>query len=175
MAVKFLYYFIFIFIGIMLFLLYQKPYDTQLTEESKNEPNIDMFDATNYSIAEDGISHIIKASRVLRFLNHDEFYNLDITRKEQSGLSDNIKADSGKLVKDNLYLEGNINYRNSDNVKLRSQRAEYNLKTEIAKIDADFVLENNKITTYGTSLVYDIIKGKINATNIKSIVREDEK
>ncbi|HIP44016.1 MAG TPA: LPS export ABC transporter periplasmic protein LptC [Sulfurospirillum arcachonense] len=175
MAVKFLYYFIFAFVGIMVFLLYQKPYDVVKSKNSKNSPNIEMINMVNYSITEDGVSHIVRASKVLRFVNHDEFYNVEATRKSKKTLLENLKADSGVLVKDDLKLEGNVRYRNSDSVKFKSQKADYNLKTRVFKTDVDFTLEDNRSITYGTSMVYKTIEGKIYANNIKSIIEEEKK
>ena len=175
MAVKFLYYFIFAFVAIMVFLLYQKPYDVNLSKGSTNTPNIEMFSVTNYSITKDGISHIVNATKVLRFVDHDEFYNIDAIRKSKNDFLENVKADSGKLVKDDFHLKGNVRYRNSDNVKFKSEKVNYNLKTKIVKTDVNFILEDNRTVTHGTSLIYKTIEGKIYADNIKSTIEEDKK
>jgi len=81
----------------MVFLLYQKPYDVGKSKNSKNSPNIEMINMVNYSITEDGISRIVRASKVLRFVNHDEFYNVEATRKSKKTLLENLKANSGVL------------------------------------------------------------------------------
>jgi LPS export ABC transporter protein LptC len=175
LAVKFLYYFIFAFVAIMVFLLYQKPYDVVQSKNSKNSPNIEMINMINYSITEDGISHIVKASKVLSFLNRDEFYNVDVTRKSKETLLENLKANSGVLIEDDLKLVGNVRYRNSNSVKFKAQEADYNLKTRVFKTDVDFILEDNRSITHGTSMVYKTIEGKIYANNIKSIIEEEEK
>ena len=175
MAVKFLYYFIFGFVAIMVFLLYQKPYDVVKSKNSKNSPNIEMLNMVNYSITEDGIAHIVRASKVLRFVDHDEFYNVDATRKSKETLLENLKANSGVLKKDDLKLAGNVHYKNSDSVQFKSQEADYNLKTKVFKTDVDFTLEDNRSITHGTSMVYKTIEGKIYANNIKSIIEEEEK
>ncbi len=168
MAVKFLYYFLFVFVLIMVFLLYQKPYDVVLSKSSKNEPNMEMIGVTNYSITQHGIAHIVKATRVLRFDQHDEFYNIDAVRKQNGGFFDNLKANSGKLMKDDLKLVGNVRYANSDARKFKSEQADYNLKTKVFKTDVAFKLEDNSSVTYGSSMVYNTVEGKIYANNIKS-------
>ncbi len=174
MAVKFLYYFLFTFVAIMVFLLYQKPYDTVENKNSKNSPIIEMLGVTNYSITKEGISHILKASRVLRFLKKDEFYDIDVVRNSKEMFQENLKANSGVLVKDDLKLAGSVHYRNSNSVWFRSQEANYNLKTKVFKTDVDFVLEDNRSTTRGSAMVYKTQEGRIYANNIKS-VREVEK
>jgi LPS export ABC transporter protein LptC len=159
----------------MLFLLYQKPYDVQLSTNSENEPNIEMIDVTNYSITQEGVTHIVKATKVLRFSRYDEFFNIDTIRKSKEYFLEKLKADRGKLVGDNLYLKGNIRYKNSDNVKFKSEEVDYNLKTKIVKTDVDFTLENNRTITHGTSLLYKTIEKKIYANNIKSTIEEENR
>ena len=175
MAVKFLYYFLFAFVAIMVFLLYQKPYNIAQNKSGKNSPNIEMINMVNYSITEEGISHIVKASKVLRYVNKDEFFNVDAIRKSKETLLENLKADKGLLIKDDLKFVGNVHYRNSDSVQFTSQEADYNLKTKIFKTDVDFILEDNRSLTRGTSMVYKTIEGKIYANNIKSNIEEEQK
>jgi len=159
----------------MVFLLYQKPYNVVQSKDSKNSPNIEMINMVNYSITEDGISHIVKASKVLRFVDRDEFYTIDTIRRTKGTLLENLKADSGLLIKDDLKLTGNVRYLNSDSVQFQSQEADYNLKTKVVKTDVDFMLKDNSSITRGTSMVYKTIEGKIYANNIKSILEEEEK
>jgi len=175
LAVKFLYYFLFAFVAIMVFLLYQKPYDVVKSKSSKNSPNIEMINMVNYSITKDGISHIVRASKVLRFVNRDEFYDLDGIKKSKDLLLENLKADSGLLIKDDLKLVGNVYYKNSDSVKFKSQEANYNLKTKVFKTDVNFTLEESRSVTRGTSMVYKTKEGKIYAKSIKSMIEEDKK
>lgn len=175
MAVKFLYYFIFAFVSIMVFLLYQKPYVVTNISNATNKPNIEMIGVTNYSITKEGISHIVTATKVLRFASYDEFYDINAIRKKDDYFLDNLRADKGKLIKDDLKFFGNVRYENSDDVNFKTQKADYNLKTKIFKTDVDFMLEDNRSITYGSSLVYKTIEGKIYANNIKSNIEEEEK
>ncbi|WP_024955536.1 LPS export ABC transporter periplasmic protein LptC [Sulfurospirillum arcachonense] len=175
MAVKLLYYFVFAFIAIMTFLLYQKPYQVNDNLNNKKEANIEMIDVVNYSISQNGISHIVNAKKVLRYNDHDEFYKIDTIRKSKENFYDNLRANSGKLVKDDLELFGNVRYQNSDNVKFSSEVAQYNLKTKIFKTNAKFILEDNSTITHGTSLIYQTKDGKIEAHNIKSNIEVADK
>ena len=175
MAVKFLYYFVFLFIGIAVFLVYQKPYNIEQSKSNKNKPNIEVVDMTNYSLTQQGINHVVKATKVLRFSSYDEFYNIDAVRKAKDNLLEKMEADKGTLVKDDLKFSGNVHYKNSNNVKFSSQQVAYNLKTKVFKSDTNFILEDNRSITYGTSMVYKTIEGKIYANNIKSKIEVKEK
>ena len=156
----------------MVFLLYQKPYDVVKSKNSKNTPNIEMINMVNYSITQDGVSHIVRASKVLRFIDRDEFYNIDATRKSKKTLLENLKANRGVLIEDDLKLDGNVNYQNSNRVRFVSQEADYNLKTKVFKTDVDFVLEDNRSIIHGASMVYKSIEGKIYANRIRSKIEE---
>ena len=175
MAVKFLYYFVFSFVGIMVFLLYQEPYSMQKNRNIKKEANIEMLQIINYSINQEGVSRIVKAEKALRFKNYDEFYTVDSIRKQEDGLLENFQADSGVLKQNNLKFVGNVKYSNSDSVKFNSQEAEYNLKSKVFKTNVDFTLKDKNTITYGTSLVYQTKDGKIYANNIKSKTEVENK
>lgn len=175
MAVKLLYYFVFVFLGMMAFLLLQKPYNIEVNPNSKKEAIVEMNGAINYSISPNGIDSIASAKHVFRFATHDEFYDVAVQRLSQKGLKENLKANNGILEKENLTLEGDVKYKNSDGVSFRAPIAQYNLKSKVFTSDADFVLEDNRSITNGNSLVYQTKEGKIYANNIKSIAKVDDK
>jgi LPS export ABC transporter protein LptC len=159
----------------MVFLLYQKPYIVEINSNAKKEANIEMFQVLNYSITQDGISHIVKADRVLRYKDHDEFYKVDSIRKSKINHYETLLANSGTLKQDDLKLYGNVRYTNSDSVKFNSDEAEYNLKSKVFKTNMPFTLEDKRTITYGTSLTYQTKDGKIYANNIKSKTEVEKK
>lgn len=174
MAVKLLYYFIFAFAAIMAFLLYQDPYYIEDKINGKKDANVEAYDVVNYSINKDGISSIINSSHVLRYDTHDEFYKFDGVRKKENNYLENIKADKGTLVKNDLELVGHVKYKDTNGVKFESSKAQYNLQTKVFKANENFILENNSTITKGNSLVYQTNNGKIYAKNIRSITEVKE-
>lgn len=175
MAVKFLYYFVFAFLAMIIFLLYQKPYFVQINDDGKNAANIEIYKMINYSIKEEGVSHIVKADKALRFKGHDEFYTVDAIRKKEDGVLENFQADNGRLEKNDLKFVGNVKYLNSNNVDFQSDEAEYNLESKVFKTNTDFTLKDSRTITYGSSLVYQTKDGKIYANNIKSKTEVENK
>ena len=175
MAVKLLYYFIFLFLGILVFLLYQEPYFIPKVKSTKEKPNLEAIDITNYSITPDGVKVVARFSKVLRYKNYDKFYDINIVRKKDINVIDNLKAKRGSLRGDNLKIEGKVRYKDSEGVKFSSEEAKYNLKTKVFRSDVDFVLETNSTITHGTSLVYQSKDGKIYANNIKSVTEVNKK
>lgn len=175
MAVKFLYYFVVAFLLIAAFLLYKEPYALELSKADKSEPDMEMIDMVSYSITNDGIEHMVKSSRVLRFTNLDKFYNIDAIRKSKDDLLENLRAHSGVLIGDDLSLKGDVRYTNSDSIRFNSEQANYNLKTKVFKTDTDFVLEDNRSITKGASLIYMTKEEKIYANKIRSKIEVDKK
>jgi len=157
------------------FLLLQSPYNVQKNKKTQKEANMEVIDAKNYSITKDGVASVTSAKRVLRFSNYDEFYDIEVLRTPKPKFVDNLKADRGTLVKNNLKLVGNVRYKNSDGVKFSSQEAQYNLNSKVFKTDGDFILEDNRSVTRGSSLLYETNVGKIYANKIRSIARIEGK
>ena len=175
MAVKLLYYFVIIFLGIMAFLLMQNPYKLQENKSKSKQANIEILGMKNYSITKNGVDSIVIAKRVLRYDTHDEFYNINAIRKQKNSIVDIVRADKGSLVKNDLKLDGNVRYKRSDGVKFNSNEALYNLDSKVFKTNDNFILEDNKTITYGSSLVYQMKEGKIYAKNIRSIAEVNKK
>ncbi len=159
----------------MLFLLYQKPYDLKQNRQSKKSPNIEMVDVVNYSIEADGVGHILRASRVLRFTTYDEFYDLDSARKSKDMLFENLKADRAIFVRDDLKLSGDVRYSNSDTLQFSSKEASYNFKTGVFKTDVSFELKDSRSLTKGSSMQYGTKEGRIYAKQINSLIKEKKK
>lgn len=175
MAVKFLYYFVLVFVAVMGFLLYQKPFIIVENSNTQKEANIEMIDIINYSITENGVEHIVKASRALRYTDYDQFYDVSAVRKKEKDFLERLEANSGTFKQDKLKLVGNVKYRNDDNVKFSSQEGQYDMISKVFNTDVDFTLEDNSKITHGSSLVYQTNDGKIYATDIKSKIEVEEK
>jgi LPS export ABC transporter protein LptC len=175
LAVKLLYYFVFIFVGILLFLLYQKPYFIPTNPNRGHIASLEAYDVVNYSINQNGIYSLAKSSKIFRFNDHDEFYDIDVIRKKDDGVIDNLKARKGILKQNDLNVIGDVRYQDSNGVKFSSDEAKYNLKSKIFKSDTNFILKNNSTIIYGNSLVYQSKDGKIYAKNIKSISEVNKK
>ena len=158
---------------IAVFLLYKEPYALESSKVDKNEPNMETINMVSYSITKDGIEYIVKGSRVLRFANRDEFYDIDTIRKANDSLLEKLRANSGVLVGDDLSLKGDVRYKNSNGIRFSSKQADYNLKSKVFKTDTDFILEDNRSITKGASMIYNTKEEKIYASKIRSKIEVD--
>jgi LPS export ABC transporter protein LptC len=153
----------------------QNPYELSNAKKESKVANIEVLGMKNYSITKNGINSITTAKRVLKYDTYDEFYDVSMLRRRKEVLLEKLQADTGTLVKNDLTLVGNVKYKNSNGVKFKSEEAQYNLNTKVFKTDKNFILEDNRTITHGSSLVYQTKKGKIDAENIRSIIEVDKK
>ena len=174
MAVKFLYYFIIGFLGISLFLIFQKPY-MLAPKVDKNVPEVVMNDVQSFEVTKQGVVSFLSSDIVRRYASHDEFENVNMLKKSENGFVDSVSAKLGVLKKKDLLLRKDVRYDRSDGLVLVSDEVKYNLDTKILSSNMAFVLSNPRGISYGSSFVYDTNKGIIHAQNIKAIIKENEK
>lgn len=81
-----------------------------------------------------------------------------------------LKANKGTYQGDEIYLEGNVTLNQREGFDYSAQKAVYNKKSEILKIDSPFkaYLRDNVIT--GQSLIYDMQKKEAVGYNVKAVV-----
>ncbi len=175
MAVKSLYYFVFIFIGITVFIVFQKPYTLHVTDKNRALATIIMSDVKSYDITTNGVVSFSSADFVKRYANYDEFDNVRLLRQNENGYVESVSAKEGILKKNLLKLKKDFRYDRSDGVTLRSEEVDYNLDSKVLSSQVDFTLSNFKGTSYGKSFVYDTLNGVVQASKIKAIMKETQK
>lgn len=172
MAVKFLYYFVVVFIGLTLFLITKEPYSIDFYKETKKIPSIVMKDVKNFDLTTNGISSIVTADEVKRYREYDEFLKINMLNKSQDEFIHEVSADKGKLKDKKFTLSQNVKYHRNDGVSLKSEEVIYIVDTKTLYSEVDFVLSNNRAKTYGNSFSYDIQNGTIDAQNIKAKIKQ---
>lgn len=174
MAVKFLYYFVIVFFGISLFLLFQDPYVIE-KKSNQNVPEIIMQNVKNFELTDSGVLSFLQSKIVRRYKTHDEFEDVSMLKKNPNGLIDSVNAKLGVLRNNDLLLKKDVRYSRNDGLSLESQEVFYNLKTKVLSSNVDFKLSNQNGVSYGSSFIYDSDKGMIQAQNIKAIIKENNK
>ncbi len=171
MALKLLKYFLFFCIFIMIFLLTKNPYLLEYKSSSIDKPEIEIFGMESYEISLDGVGSIIIAKKLERYKNYDKMYNIKALHEGKLELIDSLVADKGMLSQNILYLDENVKYTRSDELALSANSVKYDITNKILSSNTPFELTKKSMTTYGNAFTYDMQKGIIRATKIKTVIK----
>jgi LPS export ABC transporter protein LptC len=170
-AVKSLKYFLLIFAVIMIFLLTKNPYELNYNSKGEKRAYITLFNIKTYDIYKNGVTSLLISDKVERFGGYDKLYNINALHRGDLNLVDSVMSDKGLLAKGILYLDDNVRYTRSDDLELNTNSVKYDMKNKILSGNRKFEFIKKNTNTKGTSFVYDMQKGIINATNIKTVIR----
>ncbi len=173
MAVKILKYFLLFFVMIIIFLLTKNPYSLEYSASGAGKPEIEIFNMKNYDISLEGVTSIVFAKKVERFKSYDKMYSIEALHKGKLKLVDSLTADKGLLAKNILYLDNNVKYTRSDDLSLNSNSIKYDIKHKVLSSNIPFEFTRKNMTTNGNSFTYDMQKGIIRASKIKTVIRMD--
>ncbi|WP_331775766.1 LPS export ABC transporter periplasmic protein LptC [Sulfurospirillum sp. 1612] len=174
MAVKFLRYFLIIFLVIMVFLLTKNPYALHYKPKKGEQPSIELFDVKDYEILPTGINSIVFSKKVEKYKAYDKFYQIDVLYKDKLNLISTLISDKALLRDSILYFTENVKYTRSDDLALNTQSVQYNLKTKVLSSKTSFELIKKDMKTIGDSFIYQMQEGIIEAKNVKSTIRMDK-
>jgi len=175
LAVRLLKYFLIFFVLIMVFLLTKNPYSLEYNSNGAGKPEIEIFNMKNYDISLAGVTSIIFAKKVERYKNYDKMFSVEALHRGKLKLIDSLKADKGLFAKNILYLDDNVKYTRSDDLALNTNSIKYDVKKKILSSNIPFEFIKKDMTTHGSSFTYDMQKGIIRASKIKTVIRMDEK
>ena len=171
MAVRSLKYFLLIFAVIMIFLLTKNPYELSYNSTKKELAYITLFNIKAYDIYKNGVTSLLISDKVERFSGYDKLYKINALHRGDLNLIDSVVSDKGLLAKGILYLDDNVKYTRSDDLTLNTNSVKYDMKNKILSGNRKFEFIKKNTDTKGTSFTYDMQKGIINATNIKTVIR----
>lgn len=170
MAVRLLKYFLFFCIFMMIFLLTKNPYLLKYSSSLTDKPEIEIFGMESYEISLSGVKSIIIANKLERYRNYDKMYDIKALHEGKLRLIDSLVADKGMLSKNILYLDENVKYTRSDDLALSTNSVKYDIANKILSSNTPFELSKKSMTTYGNAFTYDMQKGIIRATKIKTVI-----
>jgi len=174
LAVKFLRYFLILFLVIMVFLLTKNPYALHYKPKKGEQPSIELFDVKDYEILSTEINSIVFSKKIEKYEGYDKFYQINVLYKDKLNLISTLLSDKAVLRDSVLYFNDNVKYTRSDDLVLNTQSVQYNLKTKVLSSDTPFELIKKDMMTTGDSFVYQMQEGIIEANHVKSTIRMDK-
>ncbi|BCX79070.1 LPS export ABC transporter periplasmic protein LptC [Campylobacter sp. 19-13652] len=154
MVIKLFYTLVVIFGVAMVFVVAQDPY---IQDEFIQDPSIsslEVLDATTYELSSTRVVGVYTSSRINRYKDHDEFKDFKasyIANDLKHTLSSNIA-----IKRENeLEFRGAVFYENSDDTRLNSEVAMYNISTKVAQVPSLFTLwRGDGVKVIGKNLKY---------------------
>ncbi len=174
MGVKIFAIFTFLFMFEIIFL------NTTQFKSTAKRKNIDYTDISfdkidSYLITEKGVSSTLNSSKVLKYKDHIELFDINAMLTKNSK-KNYIKADKSIIKEEIITLKGDVRYESNDSIEIKSENLQYNKKSKIVSNNEAFTFNSKNGNVKGSNLFYDQVQGIVKAKNIvyKSIDKESD-
>jgi len=174
LVIKALYYFLAFFFVVIIILLTQEPYKIELLNDNSSKPTIEFITVQNYSMNENGIEMFAKADNAKRFNDRDFLYNVE-AYMQKNGTFETLKSNNATLKDEVIYFDGDVVYTRDNIATLKTQQVEYDQKNSTLIGKTPFELDYQSSVAYGETFVYFTKIGKLEADNIKAIIKTEKK
>ena len=143
-----------LFIAELTFLATKEPKD--LTQEKRDFATADISFSTlkGISLTQQGVVNRLEASKVNRFKDHINLYNIKVFHKDEN-LTHNIQAKSAIYKKESVQFKDLVKYKNSDDLHIFTQLLEYNIAKKEIVVDSPFTMIKDGSKLEGIKLIYD--------------------
>ncbi len=149
-----------------IFLLYNKKNDI-VKVETQEKPMATFDNSVIYDISTVGISKVIQLDKALVYKTFTELYNATFVFKNENQSNENtLNARHIIKIDDELFLDGDVNLQSGDIFNLRTEELQYNMATQIAKNNKEFILLSKESSFKGEELFFDRNINKIVANKI---------
>lgn len=169
MVIKLFYTLVVIFGAAMVFVVAQNPYTQDEFIQDASISSVQVLDAVTYELNSEGVVGVYKSSEINRYKDYDEFRDFS-AKYISNGVSHSLSSSIAIKKQDDLKFMGLVDYRNSDDTRLTSDIAVYNIKSRIGEVPSSFTLwRGNGIKVEGINLKY-LPSKEITAQEVKSWV-----
>ena len=158
----------------IIILLAQEPYDIELLSDNGSKPTVEFITVKNYSINESGIGMFAKADNAKRFNDKDVLYNVE-AYMQKNGTFETLKSNNVTLKDEIMYFDGDVVYTRDNVATLKTQEVVYNQKSNTLTGKTPFELNYQNSIAYGKNFIYHTKIGKLEAENVKAIMKMDKK
>lgn len=151
------------------FLIIVSPEKNVAVKKKRDLPQIEFEKVKNYHITLQGIDSIIKAKKAFKFADRDEMYDVE-TEGKRGGFHERLLSKIAVLKDGIFYFSGDVDYKRSDGISLKSDSLEYALNDEILISRSPFELRDEKGVVRGKSFKFNRKTGIVKAKKIKSTI-----
>lgn len=142
-------------------------------QEFIDVPLFEISSFTLYELDNSSLITIMRGDNAIRYSDRYTVTQMDYTDNSQEYIS-NMKANNGIYKDDIVELSGEVFYAREDGLIFETQEATYNKKTNITHTDRDFVSYRADDRVTGTSLKYNNVLNRAEATSVEAVYQLQE-
>ena len=140
----------------MVYLTLQDPYYSHFFQNDQSIANMQMNDVVDFELNNTMVIAKYEADEWNRYAKKDEFFD--------------FKA---QILRDKI--EHNVDYKNSDGLRLISDYIVYNTNSKVIQSDTNFTMTRGKNKVIGRSLKYDLNTKQLLVSGINAVVQQERK
>ncbi len=163
-----------LFVAEITFLATKEPKKLKNKERKILTANLEFDKLKGFSIDEKGVTNSLHASKVLRFDNKEQLFDIDAKYIDKN-ITHLIKAKEAIHQNDTIVFKERVDYQNSKEIEIVGKNLEYNIKTKVISSAMPFELKKDNTTLYGKNFIYDMKQELLQANKIKYIQKVDER
>jgi LPS export ABC transporter protein LptC len=154
-------------------LISQDPYLLDLDLDGANSPVVEFFNIKEYKLDKDGIKVEASADKAERFQDRDILYGINVKVVQDNG-TQTLSSNNATLVKDIIYLNGDVRYSGNDAV-ITTDAVEYYQNSSLLRGKKPFKIERYNMIAHGNSFSYYVKLGKLRAQDINAVIQMEER
>jgi len=160
--------FIYLLLICSILVLFYKKDKRIIIQKTEEKPEISFYNSTAYDITTSGVIQVARLNEAYVYKNREEFVKGTIISKNNTHNSTNIvSGDHFMKIKNQLYIDGNVNLQLEHGINIMTEQLEYNTKSKIAKNNLPFEATQYNHIFNGTDLYLDIYNKYMKANDIK--------
>ncbi len=160
-------FFIFIFISLISIFVFFKPMKLQ-NGESVDVASVEVYRFNTHELSTSGLNRIIQGSKALIYQDIYIIKDVNYTDSTKDMLS-NLTSNNGIYKNNVIDLDGNVVYKRSDGLTLKSNKLSYNEKTSVLKTDENYVMYRGKNEIKGKSFSLNNELDRFNSKNVQIV------
>lgn len=139
--------------------------------EQQEIPTVSFYESIMYEITPKNLNQIVQSKEAYIYEKREELVDSVIISRSSKDINNTntnlISSDNIVKIKDDLYMDGNVNLQLNNNLIIKTEQIQYNLETSIAKNNIAFEMTQNGHKFRGVELFLNAKSSHIMAKNTK--------
>lgn len=160
--------FIYILLILSIVVLFYKEDKKVIIVDNEKKPAISFYDSIAYDITISGVNQVVRSSEAYMYKTREELVDATIiTKSDLKNRTNIVSGDYFLKIKDQLYIDGNVNLQLENGINIITEQLEYNIKSKIAKNSLYFQATQYNSSYEGKNLYLDVANRNIKSDDTK--------